>query len=343
MKEVFSHMESNSLTQLNTEQCLRIYSHLEEMTLRLAKYADIDGAELEKYYVPLCQNDEDPGNLKRAIYPQAIAMKTAMRQFVRSLQNSGRKSRLIGLDKALEDELGSKTLNDYDPHKIAEKNFERLKEHIAEIVVDYRNNRAGSNGSSDNKLNATDISEKKMFQEYVRGIVCAAKFLVDNSDSGLKSVNKAIELSYYEKWDYKMNEIPNDIRISIKDICKAIDKTSDGNSAGLGPALVRDFLKECGCVWLAKPDVHAIEIFKRLKIIDKNKATAYYGSVKGADQFTEKIFNFARNLRANSVKNHSSITPYKLDKLVWLLCTGNFYLHEKKTDIHDLISVNLPG
>ncbi|MDM8270209.1 hypothetical protein [Thermophilibacter provencensis] len=336
-------MKADLQTQLNPEQCWRIYSRLEEMSLKLAKTVGIEERELERYYVPLCQNDEDPGNLKRAIYPQAITKKTAMRQFVRSLQNSGRKSRLIGLDKALEEELGSKALNDYNPDEIAGKTFERLKEDIAETVVDYRNNRAGSNKSSKNKLNATNISKKEMFQEYVRGIACAATFLVANNGSGLKSVNKAIELSYYDLWDYEMNEIPNDIRISIKDICKAINKTSDGNSAGLGPALVRDFLKECGCVWLAKPDVHAIEIFKRLKILDKNKDTAYYGSVKGADQFTEKIFNFARSLRANSTMNHSSITPYKLDKLVWLLCTGNFYLHEKKTDIHDLISVNLLG
>lgn len=336
-------MKADLQTQLNPEQCWRIYSRLEEMSLKLAKTVGIEERELERYYVPLCQNDEDPGNLKRAIYPQAITKKTAMRQFVRSLQNSGRKSRLIGLDKALEEELGSKALNDYNPDEIAGKTFERLKEDIAETVVDYRNNRAGSNKSSKKKLNATDISKKGMFQEYVRGIACAATFLVANSGSGLKLVNKAIELSYYDLWDYEMNEIPNDIRISIKDICKAINKTSDGNSAGLGPALVRDFLKECGCVWLAKPDVHAIEIFKRLKILDKNKDTAYYGSVKGADQFTEKIFNFARSLRANSTMNHSSITPYKLDKLVWLLCTGNFYLHKKKTDIHDLISVNLLG
>lgn len=335
-------MEPNSPTKLNPEQCWRIYSRLEEMTLKLAGYAGIDGAELEKYYVPLCQNDEDPGNLERAINPQVITKKTAMKQFVRSLQNSGRKSRLVGLDGVLEGDLGSKALDDFDPDVIARKSIKEVGDCIAGVIADYRIRKDKVNKGSNEKLSATDISNKKMFQEYVRGIVCAAKFLVANNDYGFNSVNKAIELSC-DNWDNQMNEIPNGLCKSINGICKTIEEAVDGKSTGLGPALARDYLKECGCIWLAKPDVHAIEIFKRVEILDKNKKSAYYGSVKGANLFTEKVFNFVESVRANSTKNHSTITPYKLDKLVWLLCTGNFYHHERKTDIHDLISIILPS
>ena len=38
------------------------------------------------------------------------------------------------------------------------------------------------------------------------------------------------------------------------------------------------------------------------------------------------MFNFS-----NIVKDkYPDVTPYKLDKIIWLICTGNFYLEKDK-------------
>ena len=98
--EKASRMKANSLANLSPEQCWRIYSRLEEMTLKLAEYAGIEREALERYFVPLCQEDENPDDLLGVNEsPRRIThLETVMWQFARSLQNSGRMSRAVGLD-----------------------------------------------------------------------------------------------------------------------------------------------------------------------------------------------------------------------------------------------------
>lgn len=85
---------------------------------------------------------------------------------------------------------------------------------------------------------------------------------------------------------------------------------------GLGFALACDFLKEIGLDKYPKPDTHIIMILEELGLLDSNSKDKTYLGYK-------IILELAEVLKC---------TPYYLDKVLWLNCTGNFYLDNKKIE-----------
>ena len=75
---------------------------------------------------------------------------------------------------------------------------------------------------------------------------------------------------------------------------------------GLGFALSCDFLKELGYDQYPKPDIHLIDIFSELGLSNRDEYDCY-----------KEIIRMARYVNE---------TPYKVDKVFWLICSGNFYL-----------------
>ncbi len=84
---------------------------------------------------------------------------------------------------------------------------------------------------------------------------------------------------------------------------------------GIGFPLACVFLKELGYVQYGKPDVHLKEIFKELSLINpKEKST-----IKQDYQILKLIDQIAKE---------NNITPFEVDKIFWLIGSGNFYLAE---------------
>ena len=82
---------------------------------------------------------------------------------------------------------------------------------------------------------------------------------------------------------------------------------------GIGFALACDFLKELGYVQYGKPDTHIKDIFIELGLLNgasKQSSKADYLSLKIIDEIAEI----------------NSVTPYAVDKILWLVCSGNYYL-----------------
>jgi hypothetical protein len=75
---------------------------------------------------------------------------------------------------------------------------------------------------------------------------------------------------------------------------------------GFGFALASDFLKELGFAEYGKPDVHVKDILSGLKFTDGK-----------SDYFCAKVLN--------QIANACRVTPYALDKVLWLLGSGRFY------------------
>ena len=82
---------------------------------------------------------------------------------------------------------------------------------------------------------------------------------------------------------------------------------------GLGFTLSCDFLKEMGYVKFGKPDTHIKDIFIELGLL----STVSKNSSK-ADYFSLKIIE--------RIAKSNNTTPYAVDKLLWLISSGNFYL-----------------
>jgi len=76
---------------------------------------------------------------------------------------------------------------------------------------------------------------------------------------------------------------------------------------GIGFALACDFLKELGYADFGKPDIHIKQIFKGLELCER-RANDYH--------VHQAILRIAKNVRK---------TPYNVDKLFWLIGSGNFY------------------
>lgn len=87
--------------------------------------------------------------------------------------------------------------------------------------------------------------------------------------------------------------------------------------SGIGFPLACDFLKELGFIEYGKPDVHLKDIFKALGVIDPNEKTVMkqdYATLKAIDRIAKE----------------NNVTPYAVDKVFWLIGSGNFYHVGKK-------------
>jgi hypothetical protein len=85
---------------------------------------------------------------------------------------------------------------------------------------------------------------------------------------------------------------------------------------GFGFALACDFLKELGFHDFSKPDVHLKRIFRELELAPDDSDYAVFTA----------IARVARSVRK---------TPYYVDKMFWLVGSGNFYNHDLTIGKHD--------
>lgn len=84
---------------------------------------------------------------------------------------------------------------------------------------------------------------------------------------------------------------------------------------GIGLPLACNFLNEIGFIEFGKPDVHLTYIFEELDLVDKHYPKSY--------MILKAIQRMAENNNTNA---------YVVDKLFWLIGSGNFYLINKKID-----------
>ncbi len=86
---------------------------------------------------------------------------------------------------------------------------------------------------------------------------------------------------------------------------------------GFGFALACDALKELGFTEYSKPDVHIKDVLSGIGLCENNPYAVF-----------EAIDRMAQDCKAVD----ETVTPYKIDKIIWLICTGNFY-NDKPTGI----------
>ena len=87
---------------------------------------------------------------------------------------------------------------------------------------------------------------------------------------------------------------------------------------GIGFALACDLLKELGFTGYPKPDVHLIDVFSALGLSAEDPIDTFEAIVHMSD----------------ACKKHDpSVTPYKVDKVFWLICSGRFYHEEPEINI----------
>lgn len=83
--------------------------------------------------------------------------------------------------------------------------------------------------------------------------------------------------------------------------------------SGIGFALACDCLKELGYSQYPKPDVHLSQVMSSIGMCSKDKISTFEAIVRMADDCKDV---------------DPEVTPFKIDKIIWLICSGRFYLHD---------------
>ncbi|MBE6133939.1 MAG: hypothetical protein E7178_04665 [Erysipelotrichaceae bacterium] len=98
-----------------------------------------------------------------------------------------------------------------------------------------------------------------------------------------------------------------------------------GKGSGFSVALTCDFLKELDCSFdfLAKPDIHIKDVMAR--VLCKPDDYYYDKDFECLNEFQDLVKHINESL---SETNSNPITVYQLDRMVWLICSGNFFLEE---------------
>lgn len=89
--------------------------------------------------------------------------------------------------------------------------------------------------------------------------------------------------------------------------------------SGIGFALACDCLKELGFLNYPKPDVHLIEVFSQTGLSKADPISVF-----------ESIVEMAEVCK----KVDPEVIPYKIDKIMWLICSGRFYLDDISVGRH---------
>ena len=124
--------------------------------------------------------------------------------------------------------------------------------------------------------------------QFTKSIISIAKFI--SRFENIEKFNTFVEVFYYNE----------DTRITLPLLLKE-------EIFGYQFALSCDFLKENGYPEFVKPDVHIIDIFVGLGISNS----------KNDFQVFRDVISFSKSIGK---------VPYEVDKLFWLIGSGNFYL-----------------
>lgn len=241
--------------------------------------------------------------LNKYYEPEGIVLKqNYLERLASSLQNSGMMHNSIRFNESEERYTHIKrVLCDFDAGKVLEKykNWQAL-------YVSLTNN-----GEYDNGVQRDSGEKRTNWGKYAKGLYDGIVFMLEENghDTIYSICNEPTTIE--------------ELNIKIKEL-KKIEKRIHG----LGFALTCDWLKECGCTWLAKPDIH-------IKIV----CSAIAGINDSQKMSDDEIIRFMYNLSNEIKEKYANITAYKLDKIIWLICTGNFYLQKDKIGRDTILSL----
>lgn len=154
---------------------------------------------------------------------------------------------------------------------------------------------------------ANPENKQNSWIKFTKGLITGADFL--------SQFNNHLEfdefVGKFTKNDDLLLELPNMIKDKVH---------------GFGFALSCDFLKELGYTHYPKPDVHLKDIFFELNLSKYDNVDNY-----------KKIVEMSKAVGE---------TPYEIDKVFWLICSGKYYLHgintrPRKADLINYIKENL--
>lgn len=294
--------------------------------IRGKHYKDVSSMINEKYH-PICVDIND------------ITFKIILKRFCIQLQNYQAMPRAINYISYSPKKENSYTLDGLsDNNEIYQTVINYLKNKFEDIPNSRVNDIFQELLNKDSNFKEV-IDEDKQYlnnawKKYSKGIMDVLRQIKDKNNQ----FNKEVQNSYVEKInnyckyfdDIEIDSLLEDIkkitRLNRNNIAnKYIDfkyKIKDfyNNIHGIKDALTLDFFKELHCTKLIKNDVHIKECYKWLNFSTDCKENSSNGIKEDY-----KVLQFIKHCIDYQKENGEEYTPYYIDKLLWLCCTGNFY------------------
>jgi hypothetical protein len=137
-------------------------------------------------------------------------------------------------------------------------------------------------------------------------------------------IAKLVAQSMFECAEYLIQfnsrqEVLNDLQGHAVSTKSLIEYFSSKIKTGFSVALSCDFLKEFDVCfeYLPKPDVHIRNVIEALK------GRSYQKDIDLVTEVQTMVSNINTQLTS---KGDAPITVYQLDRMIWLVCTGNFFI-----------------
>lgn len=176
--------------------------------------------------------------------------------------------------------------------------FDQRKDDMAVILYDYNFHKIKDMDVDElyqilrKRYNASGKDSKQnSWYKWSRSIIDAAKFMSEFEDVEDFKV-------FVDRFSYNL---PTRMALPL-----LIEK----KISGIGFALACDSLKELGYLDYPKPDVHIKEVFYQIGVAEKDDIA---------------VFEVIDKMAAECKEIDADVSPYKIDKILWLICSGKFY------------------
>lgn len=281
--------------QIDRQKARKFYELTRETLSNLAKSHGIEESSLEKYYETTdfyYAPNSDNKDWKYAKFLNSLgsSISSVFLQIAAHATNTPRMANIIKFEQNLN--FLKEKLCDFNPIKLLDTY--KGEERVPVLVNTLRYNIETGTGikwSIEKSKKHKDL----MMTTYCRILLTSAEYLKDFND------REEVIKDLYHQYTY------GDYKKLIRYFRK---KTT------YGPALACDCLKELDkkFSFLCKPDIHIVDTMN-----------AFYGKIaKNAYDYIEEMQCLVEQI--NAVNDKEQITVYRLDKMIWLICSGNFYL-----------------
>lgn len=195
----------------------------------------------------------------------------------------------------------------FDPKTFLEKYPEDNRDaSVNRIVEDLRYDPAAGKGLKWNSSKSKEENKDAIMKRYANSLLDCAAYL-----------NR-----FHSRQDF-LEDLKNHYK--NKDYKTLIEYFRNNVQSGFSVALTCDFLKEFDAAFcdLPKPDIHIKDTLCALKGRNYgyyNNKTREYACIGEMQEITAEINRSLKDA------NRKPITVYQLDRMIWLICSGNFYL-----------------
>lgn len=207
-------------------------------------------------------------------------------------------------------------------------NFERNQNFLNKTLCNFNPEEfLKKYNKADREKNVKNIVEDLRFKNNEGLKWDSSKSKPENKDSIVKRyANTLLDGALYLSQFKNRGDFLNDLlkHYKNKDFRKLISYFRGKVKHGFSIALTCDFLKEFDLNFcdLAKPDIHIKDTLCVLNGYEDN----YYSGAKKEFECIENMQSLVMEINEN-LPTAEQITVYQLDRMIWLICSGRFFLH----------------